>query len=249
MKFSIITVSFNAKDSIRDTIISVVNQTWKDVEYIVIDGNSTDGTQKIICEYLSDIHQFISEPDKGMYDAMNKGIRLATGEIIGFLHADDCYANNFVLEKVAAKFANPQIDCVYGDLVYVKKEDTSKVIRYWLSGEYNIQNLKFGWMPPHPTFFVRKEIYRKYGEFNTLLKIAADYDLMMRFLGKHKLRCAYVPNVLVKMRLGGASNKSIRNILLKMKDDLWALRENEIGGFYTLIFKNLRKIKQLFRKN
>jgi glycosyltransferase len=246
LKVSLITVCYNNVATLADTVESVLGQTYPDIEYILVDGASTDGTLNIIEPYRHKLSKVISEPDDGMYFALNKGLALATGDIVGIIHADDVYAGKQVIEAVANCFQNPSIQCVYGDLVYVSKNDLRKTIRYWKSGNYDYKNLKWGWMPPHPTFFVRNEIYRQFGQFDTTYKIAADYDLMMRFLGQQKIQAFYLPEVLVKMRLGGASNKSIGNIIEKMKDDYRAIRKNRIGGIYTLIVKNLRKIKQFY---
>ena len=243
MKVSIITSVFNNEKHIEDAINSVLNQTYKNIEYIIIDGNSTDNTKKIIEKYLDKIDVFISEPDKGIYDGLNKGIKNATGDIIGFLHSDDIYYDNKVIEKVVNNF-NENIDGVYGDLVYIKE---NKVIRYWKSGEFNIEKLKKGWMPPHPTLFLKKSIYDKYGLFDLDFKIAGDYDFILRVL-KNNLNLKYIPEVLYKMRVGGASNKNIKNIIQKSKEDLKALHKNQIGGFDVLFKKNISKIGQ-FVKN
>ena len=244
MKVSIITSVFNNKNTVSEAIESVLNQTYKDIEYIVIDGGSTDGTIDIINSYKGKITKFISEPDNGIYDGLNKGILKATGDIIGFLHSDDVYMDNTVIEKVVNKFYGGY-DGVYGDLIYVSKND-GKIIRYWKSGDFNINKLKKGWMPPHPTLFLKREIYNKYGLFDTSFKIAADYDFMLRIL-KHNIKIAYIPEVLYKMRVGGESNKSIKNILLKSKEDYRALKKNEIGGINTLIYKNISKLPQFFK--
>ena len=228
---------------------SVLSQTYTDIEYIIIDGGSTDDTVNIIKSYQNRIAVFISEPDKGIYDGLNKGIKLATGDVIGFLHSDDLYENNTVIEQVAQAFIENEIDSVYGDLTYVNKSDPTKVIRYWKSGEFTLKKLGRGWMPPHPTFFVKRDIYQQRGQFDTSFKIAADYDLMLRFLGKYKISTDYIPNVLIKMRVGGESNKSLKNVIRKSTEDLQAMRNNNIGGFLSLIFKNLSKIKQFIKKD
>ena len=228
---------------------SVLSQTYTDIEYIIIDGGSTDDTVNIIKSYQNRIAVFISEPDKGIYDGLNKGIKLATGDVIGFLHSDDLYENNTVIEKVAKAFMASEIDSVYGDLTYVNKSDPTKVIRYWKSGEFTLKKLGRGWMPPHPTFFVKRDIYQQRGQFDTSFKIAADYDLMLRFLGKYKISTDYIPNVLIKMRVGGESNKSLKNVIRKSTEDLQAMRNNNIGGFLSLIFKNLSKVKQFIKKD
>lgn len=246
MKISVITVTYNNQETIEQTILSVLNQTYKNIEYIVIDGNSTDKTLKIINKYRNQIALIISEADKGMYDALNKGIMKASGDIIGFLHADDFYPSDKVLEKVEHTFKVYGSQSVYGDLDYVSAENPKKIIRKWKSGKFEYRKLKKGWMPPHPTFFVLRDVYWKYGFFNLNYKIAGDYDLMLRFLGKHKITTAYLPEVLVKMRWGGKSNQSIKNIILKSKEDYHALKNNKVGGLYSLFLKNFRKINQFF---
>lgn len=248
MKISVITIAYNSGHSIRDAIDSVLSQTHPDVEYIIVDGKSKDNTVEIVKSYGDRITRFVSEPDKGIYDALNKGIGMATGEVIGFMHSDDLFANEHILSKVAALFENNKTDSIYGDLEYVYKEDTNKVLRYWKSGIFSLRNLKLGWMPPHPTFYVKRSVYEKYGAFNTDYRIAADYDTMLRFLGKYRITTNYLPEVMVKMRVGGASNRSLKNIIQKSKEDFKAIRDNEFGNVFTLAFKNLRKITQFINK-
>ncbi len=213
MKISIITPVLNAVDTIEDCIKSVQTQTYKNLEHIIIDGGSTDGTLEKIKKLFNDKMKVVSEPDEGIYDALNKGIKLATGEIIGILHANDFYPNDRVLEMVAEVFLNYDVDSCYGDLVYVDKWDTSKIIRYWRSGYYKHGMFRWGWHPPHPTFFVKKQVYEKYGLYNTSFKIAGDYELMLRFLEKYKISTYYIPSILVNMRIGGKSNQSLKNII------------------------------------
>jgi glycosyltransferase len=248
MKVSIITSVYNNKATIEDAIESVFSQTYENIEYIVVDGASSDGTVEVIQKYADKIAAFVSERDKGIYDGLNKGVDLATGDIVAFLHSDDIYANENVIKEVVELFQTQELDSVYGDLVYVDKVNTSKVFRYWKSGEYAIEKLKRGWMPPHPTFFVKRELYEKHGKFDLSFKIAADYDFMLRMLGKHKISTAYLPKVLYKMRVGGASNRSLGNIILKSKEDSRALKNNNIGGYATLFMKNAVKIPQFFKK-
>ncbi|MCD4795084.1 MAG: glycosyltransferase [Bacteroidales bacterium] len=248
MKVSIITATYNNENTVEDTVLSVSSQTYKNIEHIIIDGNSSDNTIQIIKKHQDKIAKIISEPDKGIYDALNKGIKYASGDIICFLHADDIYAEQTIIEKAVNLFSEKQIDSIYGDLQYVAKEDTGKIIRYWKSGEFTFSKLKKGWMPPHPTFLVKKEVYENCGVFDTNLKIAADYDIILRFLGKHKISTAYLPEVMIKMRIGGESNKSLKNIIKKMKEDVKALKKNKLGGWQTVIMKNIIKIPQLFKK-
>jgi len=246
MTISIITVTYNNQKTVEHTIQSVLNQTYPNIEYIIINGKSTDGTLEKIKKYKNKISKVVSEADQGMYDALNKGIEIATGEVIGFLHADDFYNDKYVIEKIANIFNTQNIDSLYGDLEYVSASNPEKIIRNWKAGQFSIKELKKGWMPPHPTFFVKKEVYTKLGVFNLKFRIAADYDLMLRFLGKHKISTIYLPKVLVKMRWGGTSNRSISNIIQKSKEDYISLKENNIGGFGTLFSKNFRKLEQFF---
>jgi glycosyltransferase len=247
MKISIITSVYNNRDTIHEAIESVLSQTYPNIEYIVIDGASKDGTVDIIRQYEDRITTFISEPDRGIYDGLNKGVAKATGDVIAFLHSDDLYADPEVITRVAEAFAATGADAVYGDLVYTPKADTSKVLRYWKSRVFEPKLLGRGWMPAHPTFFVRRELYEKYGTFDTTFRIAADYDFMLRVLSKG-IKTHYLPNVLYKMRVGGESNKSIKNILKKMREDYRALQNNNIGGISTIVIKNLSKIPQFLKK-
>lgn len=249
MKISIITSVYNNAATIEDAIRSVLSQTYTNIEYIVVDGASKDGTTEIIKKYENQISKFVSEKDKGIYDGLNKGVDLATGDVIAFLHSDDIYENENVIADVVKLFETTNTDSIYGDLVYVDKNDTNKIFRYWKSGEYTFKKLCNGWMPPHPTFFVKREFYEKYGKFDLSYGIAADYDFMLRMLGKYKITTAYLPKVLYKMRVGGASNRSIKNIIQKSQEDIKALKNNGIGGLHTIILKNLSKIPQFLKKS
>ncbi len=245
MKVSVITVCYNSASTIEDTIKSVLRQNYEDLEYIVIDGASTDGTLDILHQYKSEIKHLISEPDEGMYYALNKGIKIATGDIIAFLHADDIYAFPEVISGVAEQMKNA--DALYGDLVYVKQSKVNKISRYWKSGSYLPGSFNWGWMPPHPSFFVRKEVYNKFGTFNTQLHSAADYELMLRFIHKNGIEPVYWPEVLVKMRSGGKSNATLVNRLQANKEDKKAWELNGLSPFFfTLWIKPLRKIPQYF---
>lgn len=248
MKISIITAVYNNRDEIEIAINSVLSQTYKNIEYIIVDGGSTDGTVEIINRHIDKISRFISEPDKGIYDALNKGLSIASGDIIGLLHSDDIFASNMVIEKIAETFIQDNYDAVYGDLEYVSKTDTSKVIRYWKSSQFDAANFYKGWMPPHPTLFMKKKIYEEYGNFDTSYKIASDYDLMLRTLASGKIEAKYIPIVITRMRLGGTSNKNLKNIWRKSFEDWQALRRNNIGGFLILLKKNLTKIRQFIIK-
>ena len=248
MKVSVITAVFNGAKTIQDCIKSVSGQIYPNIEHIIIDGGSTDGTLEVIKRYTEKRVNIVSEPDNGIYDALNKGIRQASGEVIGLLYSDDFYAHDRVIEKVADIFMKYNIDSCYGDLQYVDKNNPDKVIRYWKSSQYRHGKFKYGWMPPHSTFFVKKEIYNKYGYFNTNFKIAADYELMLRFLEKHKISTYYRPEVFIKMRIGGTSNRNIKNLIIKSNEDYRAWKVNNLnGGFYTILLKNLCKIPQFFK--
>lgn len=248
MKISIITVVWNNIFTIEDAIDSVLSQSYKNIEYIVIDGASNDGTIEVIERYGNKITTFVSEPDKGIYDGLNKGLSLATGDIVAFLHSDDIYASHTIIEEVANVFiSDNSVDGVYGDLVYTPKRDTDKVLRYWKSKNFDIKLLKQGWMPAHPTLFLKRDVYEKFGKFDLDFKIAGDYDFMLRVLSAG-IKVKYLEKVLYKMRVGGESNKSLKNIILKSKEDLKALKKNNIGGIYILIIKNLSKIIQFMKK-
>jgi len=249
LKISIITVSYNAETSIEDTIQSVLNQTYSNVEYIIIDGASTDKTIEICNSYKTKIKTIISEKDKGIYDAMNKGVAMATGDIIGVLNADDFYIDNKVLKKVADKFETEKCDGLYANLVYVNAKDTSIVTRKWVSGKYKQNSFLKGWMPPHPTFFVKKECYKKYGNYSLELKSAADYELMLRMVHKYKITLSYLNEVTVKMRVGGVSNSSLKNRINANKEDRKAWKMNNLKpNLFTLIRKPLSKIVQFYKK-
>lgn len=244
MKVTIITVVLNNRECIAGAIESVLCQDYPNIEYIVIDGCSTDGSLEIIKRYEDKISKIISEPDRGIYDALNKGILLANGEVIGFLHADDFFSDSKVISKIVALF-DANTDAVYGDLEYVQSTDTNKVFRKWRSGLYHKKSFLYGWMPPHPTFYVRSEMYKKFGLFDLQFRSAADYEIMLRFIYKHHIRLKYLPEVLVKMRIGGQSNRSIKNRIKANIEDKSAWAVNGLTPrFYTLWLKPLRKIFQ-----
>ena len=249
MKVSIITAVYNSEKTIEDCAQSIIAQTHPEIEHIVIDGGSTDGTLEILEKYKEHFAYLVSEKDKGFYDAINKGLKVATGDLVGTLNADDLYAHNQVIDKVVNKIKSQAVDSCYGDLVYVHPQDTSKVIRYWKSGDYADGQFRKGWMPPHPTFFVRREIYERYGGFNLEFKISSDYELLLRFFEKHKISTSYLPDVLVKMRWGGKSNQNLLNLARKSYEDYKAWQVNELEGDWGIIFmKNFSKIPQFFRK-
>lgn len=230
-KISLITVSFNSGATIEATIKSVAIQNYSDIEYIVIDGLSSDNTLDIVNNYSDVISKVISEKDNGIYDAMNKGIARSSGDIIGLINSDDILADELVLQRVSKVFSdNPEINACYGDLCYVKSDDLTKVVRYWRSNPYQHGLFKKGWVPPHPTLYVRSEIYKKYGGFDISYLIAADFELMLRLFEVYHIQAAYLPHVLVKMRLGGTSNRSFRNIVMQNIEIRRALRKHKISS-------------------
>lgn len=249
MKITVITATYNAASTISDCLASVARQTHRHIEHWVIDGGSTDGTQTVVERYREKLSGFVSEPDRGIYDALNKGVIRSSGDVIGFLHSDDVYASDEVLAKIDAAFADPAVEAVYGDLVYVDKHDLSRVIRYWKAGQYDRSRLKRGWMPPHPTFYVRRSVYERLGLFDTTYRIAADYDSVVRFLFTNGIEASYIPEVLVCMRIGGISNGSVKSVALKMAEDLRVIRAHKLGGLPALAMKNLSKAGQLWRRS
>ena len=250
MNISLITATYNSVETIADTIDSVRNQNIDNLEYIIIDGNSNDGTLEIIKQNNDVVTKFISESDKGIYDALNKGLKISTGDIIGFLHSDDYYTHNLVLSEIKDIFENQNIDFLYGDLQYVTSDIPPKIFRHWNSGNFILSNLKKGWMPPHPTVYFKKSLIEKIGYFDTSFNISADYDWLIRCLTIPEIKVAYIPKVLIKMKMGGKSNKSIKNILKKSKEDYKIIKKNKIGGIYTIFLKNFCKINQfLFCKS
>lgn len=246
MKISIITVCYNSANTIGDTINSVASQTYYNKEHIVVDGASKDATMEIL-RLSPSVSRFISEPDLGIYDAMNKGINLATGDVVGILNSDDFYIDDSVLAQVADVFANPEIDACYADLVYVDQQDTNKVLRYWKSRTYVAGLFKRGWMPAHPTFFVRRELYKELGDFDLSFKIQADFELTMRFLEIYRITAMYIPKIIVKMRVGGVSNNSIINILKGNIEAYKACKKNHLSVLPIFnIMKIASRIPQFF---
>jgi glycosyltransferase involved in cell wall biosynthesis len=245
IKISIITATFNSAATLKDTIASVVSQDYPSLEYIVKDGQSVDGTIEIVRRFGDAASKFVSKKDAGIYDALNQGLEMATGDVIGFLHSDDVYTGSSVLSKIAKQFEAKKCDAVYSDLYYVSRDNTDNIIRKWKSGNYKDGMFLNGWMPPHPTFFVRREIYEQFGNFNTDLKSAADYELMLRFIHKNKIRISYLEEFTVKMRTGGQSNISLSNRYLANMEDRRAWQLNGLKPrFYTLTWKPIRKIFQ-----
>lgn len=244
---SIITVVRNGASTIEGAIESVLNQVYPNIEYIVIDGASTDDTLTAINKYKDKIAHIVSEPDKGIYDAMNKGICLAKGDVVGILNADDFYTDNRVIADVVEIMSLTNADVAWSNLEYVDKNDTSRVVRRWTSSSYSPGKFKNGWMPPHPTFFARRELYQKYGMFTDKLSIAADYELMLRFIERYHVRTCYIPRVMVKMRTGGASNRNLKNII---RANIESYRAWQMNGLHInplrILLKPLSKIIQLF---
>ncbi len=248
MTISIITAVFNNVNEIGTAINSVLSQTCKDIEYIIIDGGSDDGTIDVIKSYGNKISHFISEPDNGIYYAINKGLSIANGEVIGLLHSDDMFSNPIIIEKIADIFKSGNYDAVYGDLEYVSKANILKVIRFWKSSPLDVTKFKKGWMPAHPSLFIKKKVYDEFGSFDTKFKISSDYDFILRTMASGKLKCYYLPMVVTRMRSGGASNKSFKNIWIKSYEDWQAIRKNNIGGLMVLLRKNISKLRQFFFK-
>jgi glycosyltransferase involved in cell wall biosynthesis len=248
MKITIITATYNSAATVRDTLKCIAQQKHPDVEHIIVDGLSKDNTLDIVKEYPH-VARVVSGKDSGIYDAMNKGVQLATGEVIGILNSDDFYTSENVLAWVASAFEDGSVDAVYGDLQYVKQDDVSSVIRTWKSGPYKKNHFHYGWMPPHPTFFVRSSLYKKAGLFNTTLRSAADYELMLRMIVKYKATVKYIPEVLVKMRDGGMSNATFGNRLRANREDREAWKLNGLKPyFFTRWLKPLRKVFQFINR-
>ena len=244
MKISVITVVYNNDKTIREAINSVLSQNYHEIEYIIIDGASKDNTIMIIKEYQSQITKFVSETDSGLYDAMNKGVRLATGDVIGILNSDDIYEDINVISDVMDEFKNDEkLDLVYGDLVYVKQDDTNKVIRNWRSIKYYPDFFEDGNVPPHPSLFVKTKVFKEAGLFNLDFRLAADYEFMLRIFKKHSYISKYINRVIIRMRLGGATNQSLKNIWIQNVEILKAWNYNELR--LPILLMPLRLFKRL----
>ncbi len=250
MKVSLITVAYNSAETIEDCMRSVLSQDYPDIEYIIVDGASKDGTVELIEKYKDRIAHFVSEPDNGIYHAMNKGIDLCTGQVVGMINSDDLYADDGVISDVVRAMQESGSDSCYGDLVYVDRLETNKVVRRWKSGEFDRQKFLNGWMPPHPTFFIHRRIYKEYGKFNLSFKTSADYELMLRMLYKEGVSAAYLNRVLVQMRTGGQSNISLKNRIKANREDRRAWEVNGLKpGFFTIIRKPLSKLSQFLKRS
>lgn len=244
MKISVITVVKNNERTIRQAVESVLAQKNIDLEYIVIDGESTDNTYNILKEYKDRLAVLISEKDRNLYHALNKAISLATGDVVALLHSDDMYASDTVLSEVIEKFEQGNYSIVYGDLAIVRSDDSKRMVRLWRSGNFKMYKLYLGWMPPHPTFIVKRELYTKYGMFDTEIKIAADYDIIVRFMLKEGRNSCYLPRLIVKMRAGGTSNNTPVNTMKKLRDDYMIVKRHKLLGLLTLTLKKARKLSQ-----
>jgi glycosyltransferase len=244
VKVSVVTASYNSAKTIGATIQSVNAQSYANIEQVFIDGGSTDDTLSVISASAGKNHSVLSESDNGIYDALNKGVQRATGDVVGFLHADDFYTDDSVVKRIADCFSRAEVQAVYGDLQYVSQSDTDKVIRTWDTKPFSPGRLKRGWMPPHPTLYIRKEWYERIGGFDTQYRIAADYLSILQLFSYPDFDAVYLPQVLVKMRVGGASNRSLKNIIQKSREDYGVLKRAGVGGLGTVMCKNIRKAGQ-----
>jgi glycosyltransferase involved in cell wall biosynthesis len=249
MKISVITVCLNAAATIEEAICSVATQDYPYREHIVVDGGSRDGTLAILERNKDTIDRFVSESDSGIFDAMNKGIGLASGDVIGFLNADDRYAHTGVLSRIAAQFTTPEVEACYADLVYVDQQDPQRVVRYWKSRDYVDGLFEKGWMPAHPTFYTRRETYRRCGGYDTRYRLQSDFELTMRLLALYHVRAVYVPEIWVRMRTGGASNRSLRNVVRGNLEAYHAARNNGLAVTPLFILRKvLSRVPQFFSK-
>ena len=246
LKVSIITATYNSVNTFEMCANSVLNQTYSNIEYIIVDGQSNDGTIEIIKSIAFNHNNvnWISEKDNGIYDALNKGIELATGDIIGFVHSDDFLSNKTIISSIVEYFKIQNADGIYGDLHYVSKDNINKVVRNWISKPFKSNLLKRGWMPPHPTLYLKSEVFKVYGGFDLNFDISADYDFISRIFKQPHLNFYYLPITIVKMRIGGASNRNFKNILKKTQEDYYAVKKNQTGNWLTIIFKNVSKLNQ-----
>lgn len=244
MKISVVTAVMNGRATLPQMLDSLKAQTHRQVEHVVQDGGSTDGTLDYLQTHGHGAMALLSVPDTGIYDAINQGITRASGDVIGLLHADDQLASDDVLARVAQAMQAPEIDGVYGDLQYIARDDETRVIRHWKAGDFTPAQLRRGWMPPHPTLYLRREVFARVGLYDTSYQISGDYDGMLRFLTKGQVRLAYLPHVMVRMSMGGVSNRSFAHMIRKSREDYRAIRRHQVGGIGTLVAKNLSKLPQ-----
>ncbi|KQU99718.1 family 2 glycosyl transferase [Devosia sp. Root105] len=248
MRITLVTATFNSGATLPATLQSLAAQTYKNVEHLVIDGGSSDNTMELARSDHFANRVVLTEPDDGLYDALNKGVAKASGDVIGILHSDDVLASADVLESIAREFRDPTVLAVYGNLIYETREAPHKIIRYWHSGEFTLPKLRRGWMPPHPTLYLRRSVYERFGGFDCSYRIAADYDFVLRILPRIADEVRYLDKLFVRMKVGGTSNRSIQNIIAKSAEDLRALRSNEIGGWGSLVLKNTSKVGQFWHR-
>lgn len=244
LKVSLITAVYKSAETVGEAIASVAKQTHVDLEHVIVEGASNDGSLEAVKRAGHDRMRLISEPDTGIYNALNKGIKLATGDVIGFIHSDDFLAHEGVLARISAAFEDPSVEAVFSNLDYVSQADTSQIIRHWSTGAFHPRRLKYGWMPAHPTLYLRREVYERFGGYDENFRISADYDFILRYFSQMTGKSAYIPEVLYKMRLGGVSNRNFAKVRQKMDEDLLAIRRNHVGGLHTLALKNLSKVGQ-----
>ena len=247
MKISIITATYNSADVLSEALESIRMQTYRNIEHILVDGNSRDGTHDLLREYAESVDysvRIISEDDKGVYDALNKGIRISSGDVIGFLHSDDFWKDPQLLEKVASSFDSEDIKGCYGNVIFVSRQDVHKVVRKWNGGKFSKSRLLLGWMPPHPSVFLKREVYGKYGLFDTNYSVSSDYELLIRFLYKHGINVKYVPSLNVYMRIGGRSTRNLQSFIRSFKEDYAILKRHNLPALPIALVKRLRKLGQ-----
>lgn len=244
VKISIITAVYNAEATVGGAIESVAAQRHRNIEHIVVDGASTDGTLAAIDRAAHPRMRVISEPDSGIYDAINKGISTARGDVVGLVHSDDFLADDHVLDAIATAFADPTVEALFADLDYVSKDDPARIVRHWVTGRFHQRRLNHGWMPAHPTLYLRRAVFDRIGLYDTRFRIAADYDFVLRYFSQTSVSPFYLPWTIYKMRVGGVSNRNLARLVEKSREDYRALRRNQVGGLGALAAKNLSKLPQ-----